>query len=72
MIRGTSRIAEARKGKFQQKEMANMLNLSVRQYSRIENYKSIPNIRTAIKIADKLEVENPRELWPPTTGNEQF
>ena len=37
-----TRISEFRKGKFTQKEMADMLNLSERQYRRIE--KTIANL----------------------------
>lgn len=57
------RIGEFRRGKFTQKEMANMLNLSERQYRRIEKNICKPDIWSAIRIADALEVKDLRELW---------
>lgn len=57
------RINEARKGKFTQKDMAAKLNISERQYRRIEKDECTPDIWTAFKIADALGVENLRELW---------
>ena len=58
-----TRISEYRKGKFLQKEMAVMLNLSERQYRRIEKNDCKPDIWTAIRIADALGVQDLRELW---------
>ena len=58
-----TRIKERRKPKFSSKNMAAILKLSERQYSRIENYVSYPNILQAIKIADTLGVKDLRELW---------
>ena len=57
------RIGEFRKGKFTQKEMADMLNLSERQYRRIEKNICKPDIWSAIKIANALGVKDLRELW---------
>ncbi len=57
------KISELRKGKRTQKEMADILNISERQYRRIEKDVCKPDIWTAIKIADALGVENLRELW---------
>lgn len=57
------RIGELRKGKFTQKEMADMLNLSERQYRRIEKNDCKPDIWSAIKIADALGVIDLREIW---------
>ena len=58
-----TKISEFRKGKFTQKEMADMLNLSERQYRRIEKNICKPDIWSAIKIADVLGVQNLRDLW---------
>lgn len=57
------RIGAFRKGKFTQKEMADMLNLSERQYRRIEKNICKPDIWSAIRIADALGVKDLRELW---------
>ena len=57
------RIGEFRKGKFTQKEMADILNLSERQYRRIEKNICKPDIWSALKIADALGVRDLRELW---------
>ena len=48
------KIDEYRKGKFTQQEMANKLNLSERQYRRIEKDDCTPDIWTAYKIASIL------------------
>lgn len=58
-----TKVSEFRRGKFTQKEMADMLNLSERQYRRVEKNVCKPDIWTAIKIADALGVENLRDLW---------
>lgn len=58
-----TRISEFRKGKLSQKEMAGKLNLSERQYRRIEKNVCKPDIWTAIQIADTLEVQDLRVLW---------
>ena len=57
------RINEVRKGKFTQKDMAAKLNISERQYHRIEKDECTPDVWTAFKIADALGVDNLRELW---------
>ena len=46
-----------------QKEMADMLGLSERQYRRIEKGVCSPDPWEAIKIADKLGVKDLRLLW---------
>lgn len=48
--------------KLTQKDMAKILQLSERQYRRIECGKSLPDVRTAIRISKTLNttVEN---LW---------
>lgn len=61
-----TRISEFRKGKFTQKEMADMLNVSERQYRRIEKNDCKPDIWSAIKIADALGVIDLRILWQET------
>ncbi|MBR4382109.1 MAG: helix-turn-helix transcriptional regulator [Selenomonadaceae bacterium] len=43
--------------------MATMLNLSERQYRRIEKNDCKPDIWSAIRIADALGVQDLRELW---------
>lgn len=58
-----TKVSKFRRGKFTQKEMADMLNLSERQYRRVEKNVCKPDIWTAIKIADALGVENLRDLW---------
>ncbi len=63
MIEEIVRIGAFRKGKFTQKEMADMLNLSERQYRRIEKNICKPDIWSAIRIADALGVKDLRELW---------
>lgn len=63
-----TRISEFRKDKFLQKEMASKLNLSERQYRRIEKNICKPDIWTAIRIADALGVQDLRELWQVTTS----
>lgn len=63
MTEEITRIGEFRKGKFTQKEMANMLNLSERQYRRIEKNICKPDIWTAIQIANALGVIDLRILW---------
>lgn len=57
------KINEVRKGKLTQKDMAAKLNISERQYRRIEKNECNPDIWTAFKIADALGVDNLRELW---------
>ena len=63
MAEQVTRIAEFRKGKFTQIEMAKMLNLSERQFRRIEKNVCKPDIWSAIQIADALNVQDLRELW---------
>ena len=60
--KGIVKISEYRKGKFTQQEMADKLNLSERQYRRIEKDDCTPDIWTGYKIADILgtKIEN---LW---------
>ena len=57
------KLSEFRKRNHTQKEMADILKISERQYRRIEKDVCKPDIWTAIKIADALGVENLRELW---------
>ena len=57
------KISELRKGKRTQKEMADILNISERQYRRIEKDVCKPDIWTTIKIADALGVKDLRDLW---------
>lgn len=57
-------IKEFRKNStLRQKDMATALNISIRQYSRIENGVSSPDIWTAIRIADLLGVKDIRKIW---------
>lgn len=57
-------IKEFRKNStLYQKDMAKALDISTRQYSRIENGVSTPDIWTAIHIADLLGVEDIRKLF---------
>ena len=63
MTEQTTRIGEFRKGKFTQKKIADLLNLSERQYRRIEKNDCKPDVWSAIKIADALGVRDLRELW---------
>lgn len=63
MKKEITRIREFRKGKFTQKEMASLLNLSERQYRRIEKNDCKPDIWSAIKIANALGVQDLREIW---------
>lgn len=62
MKKGTVEISECRKGKFTQQDMANKLNLSERQYRRIEKDDCSPDIWTAYKIAEILETTVDK-LW---------
>lgn len=59
------KIKEYRKKatKLTQKDMADTLKLSERQYRRIENGQSSPDIWTAIQIGDALGVVDLRLLW---------
>lgn len=57
------KISEFRKGKHTQKEMADILEMSERQYRRIEKDVCKPDIWIEIKIADALGVRNLRDLW---------
>jgi DNA-binding XRE family transcriptional regulator len=58
------RIEEFRKSKrILQREMADMLGLSERQYRRIEKGDCSPNAWEAIRIADRLGVQDLRLLW---------
>ena len=52
-----------RKKRVLQKEMADMLGLSERQYRRIEKGDCSPNAWEAIRIADRLGVKDLRLLW---------
>ena len=52
-----------KKQKVLQKEMADMLGLSERQYRRIEKGDCSPNAWEAIRIADRLGVQDLRLLW---------
>ena len=61
-------IKEFRKNStLRQKDMAKALNISIRQYSRIENGVSSPDIWTAIRIADLLGVKDIRKIWNTQT-----
>lgn len=46
-----------------QREMADMLGLSERQYRRIEKGVCSPNVWETIRIADRLKVQDVRLLW---------
>jgi DNA-binding XRE family transcriptional regulator len=62
--KNTVRIEEFRKSKrILQREMADMLGLSERQYRRIEKGVCSPNAWEAIRIADRLGVQDLRLLW---------
>jgi DNA-binding XRE family transcriptional regulator len=62
--KNTVRIEEFRKSKrILQREMADMLGLSERQYRRIEKGDCSPNAWEAIRIADRLGVKDLRLLW---------
>jgi DNA-binding XRE family transcriptional regulator len=62
--KNTVRIEEFRKSKrILQREMADMLGLSERQYQRIEKGDCSPNAWEAIRIADRLGVQDLRLLW---------
>jgi DNA-binding XRE family transcriptional regulator len=62
--KNTVRIEEFRKSKrILQREMADMLGLSERQYRRIEKGDCSPNAWEAIRIADRLGVQDLRLLW---------
>lgn len=64
MQKNTVRIEEFRKSKrILQREMADMLGLSERQYRRIEKGDCSPNAWEAIRIADRLGVQDLRLLW---------
>lgn len=64
MLKKIVRIEEYRKNqKVLQKEMADMLGLSERQYRRIEKGICSPNAWEAIRIADRLGVKDLRLLW---------
>ncbi len=52
-----------RKKRVLQREMADMLGLSERQYRRIEKGDCSPNAWEAIRIADRLGVKDLRLLW---------
>jgi DNA-binding XRE family transcriptional regulator len=52
-----------RKKRVLQREMADMLGLSERQYRRIEKGDCSPNAWEAIRIADRLGVKDFRLLW---------
>jgi DNA-binding XRE family transcriptional regulator len=52
-----------RKKRVLQREMADMLGLSERQYRRIEKGDCSPNAWEAIRIADRLGVQDLRLLW---------
>lgn len=57
------KLKKYRTQKYTQKEIAIVLQLSERQYQRIEKGISLPNVLTAIKIADLLNVQDLRLLW---------
>ena len=60
----TVHIKEYRKAlRIPQREMADMLGLSERQYRRIEKGVCSPNAWETIAIADKLKVQDVRLLW---------
>lgn len=57
-----------------QAQIAKKVGVSERGYKQYETFvtaksKSIPDVLTAIKIADALGVENLRELWNFTNPN---
>ena len=54
--------AREKSGKTQ-KQVAEEIKISVRNYQDYEYNINIPNVLTAIKIANALGVENLRELW---------
>ena len=47
-----------------QKEMANLYNLNLRTYQRYESGERLPDVRTAIKMADKNNISDLRKLFP--------
>lgn len=49
--------------KITQKELAKSINISERQYQKYEYGQGLPNVLTAIKIADALDVQDLRVLW---------
>lgn len=55
-----------------QKQVAHQVGITTNCYQRIEYGTARPSLPTAFKIGDALGVKDLRELWPPTTGNEQF
>ena len=57
------KLKKYRAQKYTQKEMAMALKLSERQYRRIEKGTSLPNILTAMQIADMLNVYDLRKIW---------
>ncbi len=62
----TLRAARERSGKTQT-QVAKETKISEAQYQNIEYGKSEPGVRTAIRIADALGVENIRELFGAAT-----
>ncbi len=48
--------------KLAQKEIAEKVGISVRNYQYIEANKRLPNVKTAIKIAETLDTDV-KELW---------
>ena len=55
-------IQRERVGKTQM-QIADEAKISVRLYQRYEYGTSVPNVRTALRIADALGVTNPREIF---------
>ena len=52
---------------FTQVEIAKKIGIATLSYQRYENpkYKRYPDILTAIKIADVLNIKDLRDLWNP-------
>ena len=63
------RAARLKSGKTQE-QVAKEANISDRAYQNYEYDMREPSVRTAIRIADALGVENIRELFGAATPNE--
>ena len=48
---------------IKQREMATLLGISIRQYSKLETGDCMPSVKQEIIIARRLGVENPFDLW---------
>ena len=49
--------------KLRQLDVAQRANIALKMYRRYERHNMLPNVLTAIRVADALGVQDLREIW---------